>query len=97
MSSGYSKNHYPANKKCTWKITSNTRIGLYFKAFDTESGFDYVKVYDGDSESSSLIGSYSGSTLPPYITSTNKQLFVTFSTDGSGERWGFSAHFDGML
>lgn len=96
MSSGYSATEYPSSKKCTWKIKSNTRIGLYFKTFQTESGYDFVKVYDGESESSTLIGSYSGSTIPPYITSSSKQLYIVFTTDGSNQKKGFSAHFDGM-
>jgi hypothetical protein len=97
MSPGYPAGEYTDDKQCSWKITSNTKIGLYFKTFQTESGYDYVRVYDGGSSSARSIGNYSGSALPPYITSSSNQLYITFTSDASTTNKGFAAKFQGTI
>ncbi|XP_031556386.1 fibrillin-1-like [Actinia tenebrosa] len=80
MSPGY-PTQYSDNQNCYWTISSNTNIGLYFKTFNTEGCCDHIRVYDGNSTSSPQLGSYSGSTLPSYITSSSNQLHITFRTE----------------
>lgn len=41
---------------------------LTFQNFDTECGFDYLKIYDGSSKQR-LLGSFSGNTIPQSLTS----------------------------
>ncbi|MFO8054060.1 MAG: M4 family metallopeptidase [Bacteroidales bacterium] len=41
-----------------------TSIDLTFTEFDFESGYDYLKIYEGTSTSGNLVGSYDGSNLP---------------------------------
>ncbi|XP_031569538.1 putative DMBT1-like protein [Actinia tenebrosa] len=93
MSPGYPSQDYGNDKQCHWKISSNSRIGLWFKTFRTESVLDTVKVYDGGSASAPLLGTFSGSRLPPYITSKSNQLYITFTTDGSLGYKGFAASY----
>jgi hypothetical protein len=96
ISPGY-PGSYSNNKHCSWKISPNTRILLYFKTFRTESGYDYVRIYDGGSSSAPSLGVYSGSTLPPFISSSSNELCITFNTDGSGTYTGFEAKYQGVL
>lgn len=64
--------------------TPGGTVTINFSAFSTESGYDFVNIYNG-SGTTSLLGSYSGTTFPPSTTSTapNGCLTVTFSSDGS--------------
>lgn len=82
--------------RCYWKITSKSRIRLSFEAFDTEKCCDKVTIYDGGSGSSRRLGEYSGSSIPrPFLSSSNA-LYVTFNTDRSGTRTGFSAKYQSI-
>lgn len=87
---------YQSNANCSWLIEPEDgveTIGINFLNFDLGSG-DEVNVYDGNSSSSSLIGTYTGSTLPPEITSTGPALFVTFTTNSTSGGQGFLAEYD---
>ncbi|MDL2227821.1 C10 family peptidase [Odoribacter sp. OttesenSCG-928-L07] len=85
--SGPLKN-YLSNTDASWLISpqgeydSIVSIDLSWEQFDLAQG-DYVKVYDGGSESAELIGEYTGSTLPESIKSSGNQLYITFKTTGS--------------
>jgi Zn-dependent metalloprotease len=65
-------------------------LSLTFSAFDFESGYDYLYIYDGPNTSSPLIGQYSGSSLPGggIINSTGGSITLRQTTDqgvvGSG-------------
>lgn len=92
--SGGPSNDYQNNENYTLTLvpsTPNAMAVLTFNAFDTESGFDYLYVYDGNSTSSPLIGQYDGNTLPPVITATNSSGILTlmFTSDGSVVYSGF--------
>jgi Zn-dependent metalloprotease len=85
--SGYA-NSYSNYESYTLTINPSTASGklrITFTSLSLESGYDYLSIYDGPSTSSSLIGSYSGSSLPPVITATNPQGSLTFrfQSDGS--------------
>lgn len=61
------------------------KIVLSFSEFKVEDGWDYLKVYNGTSTSvvNNLIGTYTGSTLPPVIVSTHASgaLSLHFTSD----------------
>lgn len=65
--------------------TAGQAIRVVFSAFNTESGFDYLYIYNGPSTASALIGSYSGTTSPGTITSSDPSGCLTFrfTSDGS--------------
>ena len=92
---------YPADLTCGWIIQPSVEdtidISLTFLFLDTESGIDLVQIYDGDSTSSTLLGTYSGSTLPPMITSTGGEVYVQFTSDGSQTSSGFSLDYASNL
>lgn len=84
---------YSDDMNCSWSISSNAKLEFTFIRFQTESGYDYVKVYDGPSSSSTLIGKYDGDSLPASIISSSHELFVTFTSDGSVTKSGFLANY----
>ena len=58
--------------------TPNAKLEINFLAFSTESGYDYLYVYDGSSTNATLIGKYSGSHGPGTVTATNAEGAITF-------------------
>ena len=87
--------NYGNNMTCSKLIqpTGGGTIALTFTSFATESGYDFVRVYDGATTSSPLMGTYSGSSLPPVLTSTGGSMLITFTTDGSVTAAGWSATY----
>ena len=86
---------YSENVDCHWNLSSNVLLELVFVKFETESCCDFVTVHDGDSMSPILIGRFSGSSLPPRVTSSSNRLSVRFKTDGSKEFEGVTAIYQG--
>ncbi|MBX3102302.1 MAG: S8 family serine peptidase [Bacteroidetes bacterium] len=93
LSDGSGSNNYQNNASCSWLIQPNDggRVRLTFSAMSTESDYDLVRVYDGATTGASLLGSYSGTSLPPQLTSAGNALLVTFTSDESNTAAGFSA------
>jgi hypothetical protein len=92
--SGPVKN-YPDNANYSWLIEpqsmsdSIVSITISFDKFNTENGVDMVRIYKGCSTADSLIGVYSGNTLPPTVIVLNNKVLVTFQSNGTvtGEGW----------
>lgn len=68
-------------------------VTVTFTSFNLESNWDFLRVYDGNSAAAPLLGTYSGTTLPPAITasSINGCLTFVFTSDVSGTRAGWTA------
>ena len=88
---------YTDNMDCQWNLSSNVKIELDFRRFTTESSADFVRVYDGSSSLSPLIGTFSGSSLPPPIQSSSGNLFVRFTSDSASTYHGFHAPYRGTM
>jgi hypothetical protein len=80
---------YNANMNCEW-IIDVSGVELSFSAFSTESGYDFVTVYDGSL--SQEIGRFSGTAIPSEVMSSGS-LRVVFTSDGSVEDLGFTASY----
>jgi subtilisin family serine protease len=84
---------YPSKHTQTWCIrpASGRAVDLWFLAFDTEAGFDFVDIVDGNTGQS--LARASGATPPPAVRSS--YLIVTFTSDpaktGTGFRAGWAA------
>ena len=66
---------------------------LSFKKFETESGFDVLRIYDGETTDAielSPTAGYSGSALPNPITSTGPSLLIVFTSDVFTSAKGFT-------
>uniref|UniRef100_A0A3Q2TAZ9 Cubilin n=1 Tax=Fundulus heteroclitus TaxID=8078 RepID=A0A3Q2TAZ9_FUNHE len=97
--SPYHPNPYPHNKVCEWIINQQEGyvVTLNFLSFDVEGGscrFDFVEVRDGSTPSSPLLGKFCGDQIPPRLQSTQKSMYIQFSTDTSVNNHGFEAAFD---
>jgi hypothetical protein len=81
-------NDYTHPSDCSWLIDPQTDIDsissitLTFDHFTTDPA-DEVTVYDGDSPSSNVLGTFSGNTTPSPVSSTGNKMFVTFRTTGN--------------
>lgn len=90
---------YTRNANCTWIIVAppNHIVQLIFMSMDLEMGmpcyFDYVRVFDGVSDSAQEVGTYCGNNLPPITQSTTDALTVYFKSDSSLQGDGFSASY----
>ena len=91
---GSGSNTYCNNETCSWLIqpTGATSITLSFSSFATESGFDFVKVYNGTSSAFPLLGSFSGASIPSAVTS-GSNMFVQFTSDNATVAQGWTAGF----
>lgn len=83
--------NYTTDADCSWLIApidSVENISIEFLRFNTEAG-DIVYVYDGETTSAPLLGSFEGSAIPNEITSTGDRILITFTTDGTGSAPGW--------
>ena len=78
-----------------WIIVApqRSRLSLYFISFQTEWDHDKLEIYDGPSESSHLIGTFTGSSNPQGILSTNESLYLEFNSDGSRQIGAFEIEY----
>ncbi|MCC9019553.1 S8 family serine peptidase [Flavobacterium lipolyticum] len=58
--------------------TVGTRIKIDFSTFDVEEGYDFLFVFDGPTDSSALLGIFTGTTLPQSLISTAAGGELTF-------------------
>jgi hypothetical protein len=66
---------------------------LSFLAFDTESGYDHVTIYDGTDDTATELVSLHGDTVPDDVTASDADLYVELTSDSSTEGTGFAASF----
>ncbi|WP_339790373.1 MAG: fibronectin type III domain-containing protein [Imperialibacter sp.] len=71
----------------------NEKVKVSFSAFNLETDYDELEVFDGPSTSSPLIVTLSGSAIPADITASSSggQLTFRFTSDGSFEFAGWAA------
>ena len=80
------------NQDLTQTICSSNgeRLSVSFSQFSLASG-DVLYVYDGNSNTASLIGAYTGNTIPPQIVSSNGCLTFHFSRNSTSVNSGWLA------
>jgi hypothetical protein len=68
-------------------------ITVSFNSFNLESGYDYLKIYNGTSSSAALLGTFSGTSLPGAFTASNPDgaLTFNFTSDNTVVRAGWTA------
>lgn len=95
FSDGSGNSNYGCSADCKWLIQPPcaSSISLNFTTFNTESGYDFVKVYNGSTTASPLLGTFSGTNLPPTLTASSGSMLVHFVSDGDGQRPGWSANY----
>ncbi|MCD4729909.1 MAG: C10 family peptidase, partial [Bacteroidales bacterium] len=97
FSDGSGSLHYENNAICQWLITPEnpamTNIQLWFSKFETELDHDFVTVYDGPTDQYPVLGVFSGSQIPPHITSSGNEMLVVFQTNETSPHNGWLAEY----
>jgi len=83
---------YANDCSCKWLITvpANKRIRVEFSALDTQPNVDYIWIFAGNGTlQENLLAKFSGTNLPPVITSPGNELLLWFLSDGNmtGKGW----------
>lgn len=95
--SGPVHNYLPGSD-CSWLIDpqtttdSVTKITMTFDRFETSQG-DSVIVYDGAITGAPVLGRFSGTTIPPSVSSTGNKMLITFASPGGTPATGWSANY----
>ena len=84
--------YYGINELCHWRIEASpgVKIQLQFETFITESiSYDYLMIYDGSSENSTILGRFGGSSPSTPKVSTGSQMYLVWRSDETTTRNGF--------
>jgi len=86
--------NYDNNSNCKWDIvpTDAATVTLHFNRFNLEPVNDKVRILDIDNPSVPL-GIYSGTTIPPDITSPSGKMRIIFTSNTSITASGFEATY----
>jgi hypothetical protein len=87
--------NYGNNADCQWLIAPNDsieKITLTFNEIATSTG-DEITVYDGPTTASPILGTYSGTTVPAAISSTQGKMLVRFTSNSATNDKGWSAKY----
>lgn len=95
ISDGSGSTRYGHNLDCRWLIAPNNAasIAISFSRLKTELNNDIITIYDGESTSDPVVGTYSGNTLPADITVNGPKALVRFQTNGSVDNQGFLLNY----
>lgn len=93
ISSPHYPNSYGFNEDCRYKIqvSSGNRVKLDFNSFNTESGFDFVTVYDGATTASPVLLRVSGMRSDLSVTTTGRDCLVLHTSDSKNSLTGWQA------
>lgn len=97
ISDGSGNKFYNNRSICHWIIQPDEAdaVILTFTEFDTEAQVDFVDVYEYDpvTTNGTLIGRFSGNSLPPALISNTGAFFITFFTNASVRSQGWKASY----
>ncbi|KAM7374084.1 hypothetical protein PAMP_006761 [Pampus punctatissimus] len=94
-------NFYKPNSKCTWRITvpEGNVVTLTFRIFDLEADsqcrYDYLDVYNGQSNLVQKLGRFCGTFRPGSLISTSNTMMLEMVSDAETQGRGFVAYFSG--
>ncbi|XP_031713126.1 procollagen C-endopeptidase enhancer a [Anarrhichthys ocellatus] len=92
---------YKPNSKCTWRITvpEGNVVMLSFRIFDLEADsqcrYDYLDVYNGNSNLVQKLGRFCGTFRPGTLISTTNTMMLEMGADAETQGRGFVAYFSG--
>ena len=91
--SGGSASSYANNETCGFTIQAGAgqNVTLSFSSFAYERNYDYLRIYDGTSTTDTLLGNFTGSSLPADVTATSGNMLIVSDTDFSVVAAGFRA------
>nr|XP_060479509.1 CUB and sushi domain-containing protein 2 isoform X3 [Panthera onca] len=86
---------YLNSLNCVWKIMVPEGAGIQIQviSFVTEQNWDSLEVFDGADNTVTMLGSFSGTTVPALLNSTSNQLYLHFYSDISVSAAGFHLEY----
>ncbi|XP_030679232.1 CUB and sushi domain-containing protein 2 isoform X5 [Nomascus leucogenys] len=86
---------YLNSLNCVWKIVVPEGAGIQIQviSFVTEQNWDSLEVFDGADNTVTMLGSFSGTTVPALLNSTSNQLYLHFYSDISVSAAGFHLEY----
>ncbi|WP_374001460.1 CUB domain-containing protein [Bdellovibrio bacteriovorus] len=90
VDSGGTSGPYQNNENCALNLTLAGPTNFTFDLFDTEEGYDFIKIYDGETK----ILDHSGTELPDSFTTTSNNVRVEFISDVSYTQAGFNLRWE---
>lgn len=95
VADGSGSSTYSNNLECRWLIQPEDAavVILEFIDFNIERDYDYLTVYDGDSDRDSQLIRATGSSLPDTLVSSGGSVLLVFTTDGSETRPGWDIEY----
>uniref|UniRef100_A0A8C5CBQ3 CUB and Sushi multiple domains 2 n=1 Tax=Gadus morhua TaxID=8049 RepID=A0A8C5CBQ3_GADMO len=86
---------YLNSLNCVWKILVPEGSGIQIQviSFVTEQNWDSLEVFDGGDNTDTMLGSFSGTTVPALLNSTSNQLYLHFFSDISVSAAGFRLEY----
>ena len=90
---------YPNNDDRCWVINCASSLTLEWQSFSTESGYDFVTIYQIDGSSTSVHQVYSGTDPIAPVSYTGDGVIIGFKSDSTirGEGFTFSWNCDAAL
>ena len=85
---------YATGSNCSWRIGGGgvaAKIVLSIFEFDTEAGYDFLRVYDG--ASGRLVASFDGAYYGTQLVETRGEMLVAFTSDATVSAAGFQANY----
>ncbi|XP_069031504.1 neuropilin-1a-like [Embiotoca jacksoni] len=99
-SPGYPGAYLPS-QQCVWVITAPEpgqkiliNFNPHFDLEDRDCKYDYVEVYNGGDEFSTMLGKFCGKIAPSPIISSGSQLLIKFVSDYETHGAGFSVRYE---
>ena len=74
---------YAASMNCEWHIAVSSVLLLTFIRFDLEDGYDFVRIFRGDSASNGFLLERTGSATPSPVVVATGEALIQFRTDDS--------------
>ncbi len=99
FSDGSGPQKYNNNAQCNWLIHPSEpieNIKLTFDKFDIHNS-DTLYIYDGSSNTDSLLAKLSGDQIPNNIFSTGNSVYIEFISDGANTSQGFDISYESFF
>ena len=95
ISPGFPNQNYPNSFTCTWliQLPIGESVKVNFISFELEASFDCLRIYDGNSDQSSMLGKFCGNSLPSSVVSSTNEIFLKFQTDSSINKKGYMIRY----
>jgi cubilin len=97
LNDGSGIGNYSNNLNCSWTISNplESPMQLSFAELQTEDGLDQITIYDGPDDNATVLGSYSGSSIPEPIFSSSGVVHITFTSNNTNTGNGWQLNWNG--